>query len=82
MDEARKADAKRLMALVESPGWPVLKMHLDSEVDAGRDYILSLMNSKPESLTGRTALRHGMRVKAYTDLGEWIESQVQLARRS
>lgn len=78
----KKVDAKKILTLVESDGWPVVKEYLTAEINGSRDYILSLMNSKPESLTGRVALRHGMRVKAYTDFGEWIDSNVQIARKS
>ena len=80
MESQKKNQAIQLLSLVESPGWPILKGHLDDQISHGRDYIIELMNSKPASLTKEVAFRNGMRVKAYTDLSEWIESQVKLAR--
>ena len=80
--EARKADARKIASLVQHEGWPVLQLHLEEQKAEGRDFILSLMSSKPESLTGRVALRHGMKVRAYTDLGEWIEGMILLSRKA
>lgn len=81
-NEKRLSDARKIMVLVESVGWPVLSEYIEDEKKASLDYVMSLMVSKPELLTGRVAIRHGMRAKAFNDLREWIDDNVKLARRS
>lgn len=67
-----KETAERLRYVLQSPGWADIEQMIDEEIKENRDELLHIMAKKPDSLTGKTALKYAIRASALEDLKEQI----------
>jgi hypothetical protein len=74
----QKDRAQRLKSLMLQPGWADLIKSKDEEVAKNTDALLSMMDSKPETLTGKTAIRYASKRKALISFFEDLSDEVRI----
>lgn len=71
--------AQRLQNLVTSPGWDDLRaIAMERIADDATGKLISILDSRPDTLTGKTAVRLASRRKAILDLFGEIEDEIRV----
>lgn len=68
---------ERLKVLVSMPGWLDLISIADEMSKEHRDYLEHLMVSKPNDLTGKTAIARANRARGIKDLMDAVQSEIR-----
>lgn len=76
-DEQRIFRAHALLELKGTPGWAILHAEIKERLQDSVEKLSHWMDTKPDLLTGKVAFRHAMRHKAYSELLEWIDEEIE-----
>lgn len=72
MSHEQIAASKRIAEAITHPGWGDIVKILDEMRLESQAKLQHLMDSDPDKLTGKTALRHASRAKALKDFSEAV----------
>jgi len=61
----------------DSHGGMLIRRLLAEQISEPKEVLWDLMSRKPETLTGKVALKHAIRSKALTDFQESIEDELK-----
>lgn len=64
--------AERIKYVLQSQGWVDIQQMMDDEIKENRDELQHIMAKRPDTLTGKTALKYAIRASAIEDLKEQI----------
>lgn len=78
MNQARTDRAARIQATINTPGWSDIASLVNELIRGAKDEAFQILKSRPESMTGRTAIRLSSRAGALEDLLESIEDEVKI----
>lgn len=78
MNQARIDRAARIQATVNTPGWSDISDLVNELIRGAKDEVFQILKSRPESMTGRTAIRMSSRAGALEDLLESIEDEIKI----
>ena len=74
------ADINRARAIADawnSHGGQLIRAQIEEMVKDNRSYLDHLMQDKPEQLTGKIALSRSGRLRALSDLKEWVADEMR-----
>jgi len=71
--------AQAVAAVLQSPGWAVIVEMLEQMRDAEFDRLEGMMN-RPETLTGKAAIRSAARRRALKDFREEVEDAIKILK--
>ena len=74
------ADINNARAIADawnSPGGQLIRAQIEEMVKDNRSYLDHLMQDKPEQLTGKIALSRSGRLRALSDLKEWVADEMR-----
>lgn len=66
---------------MHTPGWRDIAAILEAEAKEPEDELYEIMAKKPDSLTGKTALKYAIKAKALRDFMEILQDEVKLANQ-
>ena len=72
--------ALRLRDTMNSAGWPDMVTLLDGMISYEQEAVMDAMASRPDTLTGKAAIRHASRAKALKDFKQEILDSQQLLK--
>ena len=78
MDNSR---ARRIAHLSQCEGFQDLMSDLTERIAEAKEELFQIMSSKPDILTGKTALRLAARAKALEEFRENILDEIKLAQK-
>lgn len=67
-----------LRQMIDSDGWKIVSEYLDERRGDSVSALTRLMEKTPEKLTTRTAFAHGLRIRAFSELVDWLDGEVRL----
>lgn len=70
--------AKRLSALMSMPGWKDIVDMIDEQAQDCAEELLTIMSRKPDTLTGKTAIKLASRRSSLLDFKESVEDEVKV----
>jgi hypothetical protein len=70
--------ARRIAATMSSDGWGDVVEMLNTQAQESADTLLDLMGRKPDTLTGKTAIKLASRRAALLDFMESLTDEVKL----
>lgn len=70
--------AQRLQEMMHTAGWLDLVSMLNAQAKEPEDELYEIMSKKPDSLTGKTALKYAIRARALRDFMESLMDEVKL----
>lgn len=68
-----ETEARAVQAILQTPGWAVIKRLANEEIDEAKGALYRLMHSYPDKLTGKSALKYAIRARALEDFLESVE---------
>lgn len=67
-----REDAASISSVLAMPGWEVIVRLLEEQRNESQQTVLDLMDSQPDKLTGKVAIRHAARAKSLLDFKEAV----------
>lgn len=69
--------ARRIQETMDTPGWVDIAAMLDEQAREPKDELYEIMAKKPDTLTGKAALKYAIRAKALCDFKESLQDEVR-----
>lgn len=70
--------AHRLKDMTFTPGWRDVVAMLNDEAKGAESELVEIMATRPDTLTGKSALKYAIRARALRDFMEMITDEVRL----
>lgn len=70
--------ARRIDETMRTPGWRDIAAMLNAQAKEPEDELYEIMSKKPDSLTGKTALKYAIRARALRDFMESLQDEIKL----
>lgn len=70
--------AHRLKEMMHTPGWRDVVTMLNDEAKGAESELVEIMATRPDALTGKSALKYAIRARALRDFMEMITDEVRL----
>lgn len=70
--------ARRLQEMMRTPGWLDLVAMLNAQAKEPEDELYEIMAKKPDSLTGKTALKYAIKARSLRDFMESLQDEIKL----
>lgn len=77
-DHAREARARRLASLREHPGWADVAAIAGAYIKDLREGLEEIMVSKPDTLTGKTAIAKANRARGAQDILDLVDDEIKI----
>ena len=71
-------EAVQIQATMETPGWAHIMAMLDEQATEPKDELYEIMSRKPDTLTGKSAIRLASRCAALKDFKESIFDKLKI----
>ena len=78
MNQLRLDRAARIQTTVNTPGWVDISALAVELISAAKDEAYQILKSRPESMTGRTAIRLSSRAGALEDFLESVADEIKI----
>ncbi len=70
--------ARRIQETMHTPGWKDIASMLNAQAKEPEDELYEIMAKKPDTLTGKAALKYAIRARALRDFMESLQDEVNL----
>lgn len=70
--------AAEIQSTLNSPGWRHIEAMLDEQAQEPKDELYEIMSRKPDTLTGKGAIRLASRASALKDFKESVYSRLKI----
>lgn len=69
--------SRRIQEVLMMPGWIDIQGHIDEQIREHREFLDTQMQSYPDTLTGKKAIAVSNRMRALSELKEWISDEAR-----
>ena len=75
------ARGERIMQTMHTPGWLDIEAMLNEQASGPESELCEIMAKRPDTLTGKTALKYAIKARALRDFMESLKDEVRLTNQ-